>query len=213
MRRKTSARDSSLRSGFEGRFGLGRDRGEGGRVAHGEVREDLAVELDVRLAAPGHELVVRQALLPRRCIDTDDPEPPEDALLLLAVTVGVDVCMEDRLLGLAVGDVRLPDIALRLLERLAALLASVNGSLDALHFIGVCTRDGLVTAKCALTLLALLLQVVALHPMTAQDAAGPGHLEALLCRSLRFLFRAHFGMDLRRRAQPGDSRLHSERGP
>ena len=39
------------------------DRAERGRVADREIGEDLAVELDVRLAAAGDELVVREAVL------------------------------------------------------------------------------------------------------------------------------------------------------
>src|SRR4029450_7580256 len=131
MRRKTSGTVSSLRLGVESGLGLGRDGREGGRIAHREVREHLAVELDVRLPATGDELVVGQPLLPGRGVDPDDPKTPEDALLLLAVAIGMDVGLDDRLLRLAVGDVRLAYVALRLVEHLAALLARLNRSLDA----------------------------------------------------------------------------------
>src|SRR5213596_1829377 len=107
MRRKTSGTLSSASLGFERGLRLGRDRRERGRVAHCEVGEHLAVELDFGLVAAGYELVVGKALLPRCGVDADDPEAAEDALLLLAVAVRVDIGVEDRLLRLAVGDVGL----------------------------------------------------------------------------------------------------------
>src|SRR5919106_2710802 len=120
-------------SGLERGLRLGCDRGERRRVADGDVRKDLAVELDVRLATAGHKLVVRQPLAPRGGVDADDPEPAEDPLARLAVAVGVDVRLRNLLLRHAVRDRALADVAPGLLEHLAAPLARVDGSLDAGH--------------------------------------------------------------------------------
>src|ERR1044072_2509130 len=202
MRRKTSEVDS-LRARllrFESRLRLCGDGGERGRVVDRDVGEHLAVELDVRLADAGEELVVGEPLLPRGRVDADDPEPPEDALLVLAVPVGVDVGLHDLLLRLPVGDPRLPAESLRLGEELAALLARVNGPLDARHgspllpeqpldLACVLRSDRLVVRERALALGALLLEVVALHRVAGAHLAAAGQLEALLRCSLRLLLR------------------------
>src|SRR4029079_17828060 len=111
----------------------------------------------------------------------------EHSLPVLAVAVGVDVRLEELLLRLAVGDVALAEVALGLLEHLAALLAGVNRSLDACHFRSsplseqpadlalVRLRDRLVAGERAATLRRLVLQVVALHGLAAQQLAGAGH--------------------------------------
>src|SRR5205823_13461329 len=103
-------------SGFERRFGALCDRTERLRIADGELREHLAVEVDLRLAQPGNELVVRQPVLARGRVDADDPEPPEVPLLVLAVAVGVDERVLDLLLRVAVRGLLQPPVALRLLE-------------------------------------------------------------------------------------------------
>src|SRR6188474_2048180 len=186
--------------GFERRLRLGGDGGEGGRVVDRDVGEHLSVELDVRLAHAKEELVVGEPLFPRGRVDADDPKPAEHALLVLPVTVGVDVGLHDLLLRLPVGDPRLPAEPLRLGEELAALLARVDGSLDARHgspllpeqpldLARVLRGDRLVARERALALGALLLEVVALHRMTAQQLAAAGHLEALLRCFVRLLLR------------------------
>ena len=52
--------DQTGRGLCERGLGLLGDRVERGRIADGEIREDLAVELDAGLAAAVDELVVRQ---------------------------------------------------------------------------------------------------------------------------------------------------------
>src|SRR3954454_9175360 len=112
---------------------LARELGERRRVGRGEIGEDLAVELDaVRLQA-GDELVVREPVRARTRVDAHDPEPAEVPLLVLAVTVGVDERVLDLLLGVLVRALLDPPVALRLVENLAALLARVDGALDARH--------------------------------------------------------------------------------
>src|SRR5512132_24106 len=66
-----------------------------------------------------------------------------------------------------------------------------------LHFARIRALDRMVAAKGALALLALLLEVVALHGVAAQDPTGAGELEALLRRLVGLLLRAHFRMIFR----------------
>src|SRR3712207_8664906 len=53
------------------------------RIAHREVGEHLPVEVDLGLLEARHELVVREALLPGRRVDAEDPQPPKRPLLVL----------------------------------------------------------------------------------------------------------------------------------
>src|ERR687896_1575010 len=106
---------------------------EGLGIAHGDVREHLAVELDPGQLEAVHEGAVAHAVLARGGVDARDPEAAEVALAVAAVAVRVGVRLHDGFLGAAVGAVRLPAIALRALERRAALLAGVDGALDAGH--------------------------------------------------------------------------------
>src|SRR6266536_4578315 len=118
---------------FERGLRLLGDRAERLRIVYGELRQHLAVERDLGLAKAGHELGVRELVLPRGGVDADDPQPPERPLLVLAVTVGVVERMLDLFLRVAVRGLLQPPVALRLAENLAALLARVNGTLDAWH--------------------------------------------------------------------------------
>src|SRR5262249_51343672 len=89
--------------------------------------------------------------------------------------------------------------ALRLLENLAALLARVDGSLDAWHrlpdpeqlldrlHVGLVHRHRL--AEAALTLRRLLLEQVAAHRRPAHHLARSGHLEPLLRCALSLCLR------------------------
>src|SRR5207249_520784 len=119
--------------GCERRLRLVDDQLERLRVRHGQVGEHLAVELDARLSAAGHELVVREPLASRGRVDADDPQTSEVPLLRLAVAVGVDERVLDLLLRPPVAGVLLAPVAARLLEDLAALLARVDRTLDAGH--------------------------------------------------------------------------------
>src|SRR3954452_5666866 len=103
------------------------------RILDGEVGEHLAVELDLRLPKSRDELVVREAVRARPRIDAHDPEPPECALLVLAVAVRVRERMVDLLLRIAVRGLLQPPVALRLAEDLAALLARRDRPLDSRH--------------------------------------------------------------------------------
>src|SRR5918992_364615 len=106
---------------------------EGLRVAHGDVGQHLAVDLDTGLLQAVHELAVRHALLASGGVDADDPQPPEVALAVTAVAIGVGVGLEQGLLGALVALGGLTAVALGPLESGAALLARVDRSLDATH--------------------------------------------------------------------------------
>src|SRR5205085_1593191 len=80
-----------------------------------------------------HELRVGQPVQPRGGVDAGDPETAEVALAVAAVAVGVRLRLHQRFLGAAVVRVRLAAEALRPLEGCAALLARVDGTLDAGH--------------------------------------------------------------------------------
>src|SRR5829696_2066866 len=95
-------------------------------VADGDVREHLAVDLDLSQLQAVHELAVRHALLARRRVDAHDPETAEVALLVAAIAVGVGVGLDEGLLGPLVARLGLPAEPLGPLERGAALLARVD---------------------------------------------------------------------------------------
>ena len=101
---------------------------EGVGVAHGDVGEHLAVELDAGQLEAVHELRVAHAVLARGGVDARDPQAAEVALAVAPVAVGVGVGLQQRLLGALVVRVRLAAEALRQLERRAALLARVRPS-------------------------------------------------------------------------------------
>src|SRR6185295_13919514 len=95
-------------------------------VADGDVRQDLAVELDAGRLQAVHELAVRHALLARGGVDPHDPEATEVALLVAPVAVRVRIRLEQRLLGALVARVRLAAEPLGPLQGRPALLARVN---------------------------------------------------------------------------------------
>src|SRR3954466_14747695 len=100
------------------------------RVAHGDVGQDLAVELDSGQLEPVHELRVAHAVQAGGGVDAGDPQAAEVALAVAAVTVRVGLGLEQGLLRALVVVVRLAAEALRLREDFAPLLAGVYGALD-----------------------------------------------------------------------------------
>src|SRR4051794_26265169 len=95
-------------------------------IANGDVRQDLAVELDLGQPQSVHQLAVGHALAARGGVDADDPKAPEVALLVAAIAVGVAVGLEQGLLRAPVAGMGLTTEALGALERGPALLARVN---------------------------------------------------------------------------------------
>src|SRR4029453_2178059 len=121
--------------------GLGRERvlggldelAERGRIVHGHVGEDLAVDLDPGLAQTVDEPRVRQTVLPRPGPDPRDPQAPELRLAVATVAVSVLARVEELLLGYAVALRARPEIALGLAEHLTALLLRVDRTFDPRH--------------------------------------------------------------------------------
>ena len=68
-------------------------------VLDGELRETLAVELDLGLLKPVHELTVGKPLSSTRGVDTNNPETSHDALSLSAVPRRERLGANTRLLG------------------------------------------------------------------------------------------------------------------
>src|SRR4051812_25887469 len=79
---------SGLCSLTERRFGLRREAGKRGCVLGGDVREDLAIELDAGLFQSADERAVTHAVMLGGCADADDPDGAVLALLLFASEVG-----------------------------------------------------------------------------------------------------------------------------
>src|SRR5436305_1713263 len=68
-------------------------------VAHGDVGQHLAVQLDARGAQAVHELRIAHSVLAGRRVDARDPQATEVALAVAAIAVGVGLGLEQRLLG------------------------------------------------------------------------------------------------------------------
>src|SRR5690606_13082745 len=90
-------RSGSLELGL----GLFADGDEGCRFVHGQLGEDLAIDLDAGLQQAMDQDAVGQALLAGRGIDARDPQCAEVALLLAAIAVGILPGLDDRLVGRA----------------------------------------------------------------------------------------------------------------
>src|SRR5258707_1241130 len=74
---------------------------EGRFVGHREIRENLAVDVDVRALEARHERAVAHAELSHCGVDARDPQRAERALLVAAVAVGVLPRLHHRLLCFA----------------------------------------------------------------------------------------------------------------
>src|SRR5688572_30628265 len=59
------------------------------RIAHGEVGQNLPINLDAGLAQSADQRVVAHVVLASRGVDADDPESAEIALLVLAIAVRI----------------------------------------------------------------------------------------------------------------------------
>ena len=110
------------RSGSRGLAGGVGKSAEGLGVAHGDVGQHLAVQLDAGQRQAVDELRVAHAVLARGGVDAGDPQAAEVALAVAPVAVGVGVRLHQRFLGALVVRVRLAAEALGQLQCRAALL-------------------------------------------------------------------------------------------
>src|SRR5204863_461662 len=125
----TRERDSVHQIGLD----LAGDLVESRLVANGEVREHLAIDVDVGALQARHERAVAHAELAHRGVDASDPQRPELAFLLPAVAIGVLPRFHQRLLRDPV-DVLAPAAeALRLFEDFLVARARRYASLDSWH--------------------------------------------------------------------------------
>ena len=92
---------------------------EGVGLAHREIGEHLAVDLDARLVQAGDEPAIGQAEGAGRRIDPLDPQGAEIALALAAVAIGILAGLLDRLHGGAKHVLAPAIIALGLLDDLS----------------------------------------------------------------------------------------------
>src|SRR5947209_8467082 len=102
-------------------------------VAHGDVGQDLAVELHPGRLEAVDELRVRQAVLACGGVDPRDPQAAEVTLAVAPVAVAVLVGLEHGLLRHPVVTAGVAPVALGQRKRGAALLAGVDRTLDAGH--------------------------------------------------------------------------------
>src|SRR5438477_7907429 len=84
---------------------------ERARLAHGEIGQHLAVEVDARLLQALHQPAVAQAVQPRGGVDAHDPEAAEVTLADLAGAVGIGETLLDGLARLAVAAATAADVA------------------------------------------------------------------------------------------------------
>src|SRR5262245_12595159 len=104
------------------------------RIAHGDVGQDLPIQIDARLPEARHEPAVGEIVHPGGGVDPDGPQGAELALAGAPVTVGVSERLLDRLLGDAI-ELALADVeALRELQCLLAALAPFGSALDSGHW-------------------------------------------------------------------------------
>src|SRR5205085_5558544 len=117
----------------EVRLDLAGDLVESRLVGNGEVREHLAVDVDVGALQARHERAVAHAELAHRGVDARDPQRAEGALLVAAVAVGVLPRLHHRLLGYAIDVLPAAAETLRLLEDFLVARARRDSTLDSWH--------------------------------------------------------------------------------
>src|SRR5690606_34307646 len=120
-------------SGRGAAAGERRDGAEGARVTHREIREDLAVERDVRLLQAGDEARVRQAERTGRGVDARDPEAAEVPLLQAAADVAVLPGVADDLDRLAEAVLAVAEEAFGLLDDAVVTAAGLEATFCAGH--------------------------------------------------------------------------------
>lgn len=110
---------------------------EGLVVADGELGKDLAVEFHLLRFERPDERAVARVEGTQSVAKADDPEGPEGALLVAAVTIGVCTGFHDGLLGQVILATSAPAIALGGIEEVVASFAGGNATLYTGHNVRV----------------------------------------------------------------------------
>src|SRR5690606_23699604 len=108
---------------------------EPARIVEGEVREDLAIELDAGLLHGGDELAVAHAVRAGRGVDARDPQGAVVALLGAAVGVGVRPGVAQLLHGGGEGVSTREVVTPRVLQDAIATTAGLEAPLCARHLL------------------------------------------------------------------------------
>src|SRR5438309_2025546 len=114
-------------------FDLAGDLVERRLVGHRKIRENLAVDVDVRAFETRHEGAVAHAERAHRGVDARDPQRAEGALLVATVAVGVLPRLHQRLLGYAIDVLAAAAESLGLLEDFLVARARRDSTLDSWH--------------------------------------------------------------------------------
>ena len=114
---------------------LGRldETGERRRVGHGQIGEDLAIDVDAGGVEPGDEPAVGQVVLSGGGVDPLDPQPPELAFAGAAVTERVLATPHDLLVGGPERPALVAVVALGLLEHLLVAPLGDDTTLHTCH--------------------------------------------------------------------------------
>jgi len=99
----------------------------------GEIRENLAIELDMGLGETIDELVVREAHGAGCGANLDLPQAAEDAFLFFAIVELKLPCMQKRFLGGAILGVASPHKTLRMFQQVLPALICLCSSFDSWH--------------------------------------------------------------------------------
>ena len=102
-------------------------------IAHGQIGQDLAVDLHPGQVQAVDEPAVAQAVLPGAGVDALDPQLPEVTLAGPAVAERVLHRVHELLVGSPVGTALVAVVPLRLLQDGAVVLATVDGPLHSGH--------------------------------------------------------------------------------
>jgi len=120
-------------SGRQGGLGLLNNSRKGLLLIHREIRQNLAIDLDIGLLESGNQPAVGQAIGAGTRIDTGNPQRPELTLALFAVTVGVLLRLDNRLFGNTIDPAPGTVITFRLFHYFLVAATSHNTTFYARH--------------------------------------------------------------------------------
>ena len=103
------------------------------RVAHREVRQRFAIEMNVGLAKRRHKPAVRHAVDARAGVDAHNPQAAQVTAAIAAVAVGVPQRVHHRFVGAPPHLVARTEMPLGALEHLLVMLAAIGPGLNSGH--------------------------------------------------------------------------------